>query len=430
MVFRPYGDPPSVARRRRGPVVVDLFAGSGGLALGLELAGFVPIYVNELNPAAMATYLSNRLRRHPDLVRNTSSDIAELTGGIASRGRGGRLKPWASSMRTAHGDIDLVVGGPPCQGYSAIGHRRSFAVPREDVPSNHLYRDMAAVIRALKPRMFLFENVANLERAKWTDAGSQGEIWRAVLKTFKNLDGYTVTSDKLYARDYGVPQNRPRLLIVGIRSDLGFREEMGRPGFGLLPDPQGGPPDPIDFLGDLVDPEYQPGAATVRYPKTAESVVQQWFRFDPVSQAPYRRGDIVTDHEYSRHKEKIVSKFQYMLETNGDIRTSDRTKKFAQRLIPATWGPGGPNITATSLPDDFVHFSQPRTLTVREWARLQTFPDWYQFDGVRTTGGRRRAGDPDAGDWTREVPKYTQIGNAVPVLLGQAIGEHFRELLR
>ena len=106
-----------------------------------------------------------------------------------------------------------------------------------------------------------------------------------------------------------------------------------------------------------------------------------------------------------------------------------RSKKFAQRWVRPEWGPSGPSITATSLPDDYVHFSQPRTFTVREWARFQTFPDWYQFAGKRTTGGRRRAGDPDAGDWSREVPKYTQIGNAVPVGLARAVGLHLQKLI-
>ena len=118
-----------------------------------------------------------------------------------------------------------------------------------------------------------------------------------------------------------------------------------------------------------------------------------------------------------------------MIENDGEIPEEMQTKKFAQRVLPVRWDERGPTITATSLPDDYVHFSQPRSLTVREWARLQTFPDWYQFAGKRTTGGRRRAGDPDAGDWSREVPKYTQIGNAVPVLLAQAIGEHLSGLL-
>jgi site-specific DNA-cytosine methylase len=84
-----------------------------------------------------------------------------------------------------------------------------------------------------------------------------------------------------------------------------------------------------------------------------------------------------------------------------------KTKKFSQRLLPERWGPNGPSITATSLADDYVHFSQARVLTVREWARLQGFPDWYQFSGSRTTGGLRRAGNPKEGIFDRELPNWT-----------------------
>ena len=106
-----------------------------------------------------------------------------------------------------------------------------------------------------------------------------------------------------------------------------------------------------------------------------------------------------------------------------------KQKKFAQRLLPKYWGVSGPTITATSLPDDYVHFAQPRILTVREWARLQGFPDWYEFSGSRTTGGIRRAGNPREGVFDRELPKYTQIGNAVPVQVAEAVGLHFKKIL-
>jgi len=108
-----------------------------------------------------------------------------------------------------------------------------------------------------------------------------------------------------------------------------------------------------------------------------------------------------------------------------------KTKKFSQKVLPKKWkNSTGPNITATSLPDDYVHYEQPRSLTVREWARLQMFPDWYQFSGKRTTGGIRRAGNPKEGLHDREVPKYTQIGNAVPVKLAYEIAKHFMKLLK
>lgn len=118
-----------------------------------------------------------------------------------------------------------------------------------------------------------------------------------------------------------------------------------------------------------------------------------------------------------------------MLQHNGEIPEHYKTKKFSQRVLKADWGNGEPNITATALPDDYVHYSQPRVLTVREWARLQLFPDWYRFAGKRTTGGLRRAGKPTEGIFDREVPKYTQIGNAVPVGLAERLGNHFRKIL-
>ena len=119
-----------------------------------------------------------------------------------------------------------------------------------------------------------------------------------------------------------------------------------------------------------------------------------------------------------------------MVKNKGVIPDHLKTKKFAQRLLPKTWGNKGPSITACSLPDDFVHYKQARTLTVREMARLQTFPDKYKFCGKRTTGGIRRAGNPREGNFEREVPKYTQIGNAVPVRLAENIGTHFRKILK
>ena len=137
----------------------------------------------------------------------------------------------------------------------------------------------------------------------------------------------------------------------------------------------------------------------------------------------------MSEQEYSKHSDKVKERFAYMIKNDGQIPEHLRTKKFAQRVLPRTWGPKGPSITACSLTDDFVHYSEPRTLTVREWARLQTFPDWYEFAGKRTTGGLRRAGNPREKNFEREVPKYTQIGNAVPVKLGYELGKHFHTLI-
>lgn len=236
--------------------------------------------------------------------------------------------------------------------------------------------------------------------------------------------------------------------LVGIRSDIAV---AASPILNLSPDimdaveaqflPLPGSkecPDIEVLLGDLVDPNvevffdearYPKGKlVTSVYPKAAEPGTQEYFRSSKCVDLS-AKGAILTEQEYSKHSERIVAKFRHMLANNGEIPDDVKTKKFSQRVLKRRWGNTAPNITATSLPDDYVHFSQPRTLTVREWARLQLFPDWYIFKGKRTTGGLRRAGNPREGVFDREAPKYTQIGNAVPVGLAEEVGKHFRRIL-
>lgn len=408
------------------------------MSLGLEEAGFLPLYVNELNPDAMRSYLGNRSHfRHLYLPQYHSFDIkSELVhkdGQIDGLIEGIRRDRGINARK---GELDLLVGGPPCQGYSVIGHRRSYSVDKKQSPSNHLYQDMVLVISRLQPKLFVFENVQGLLYSKWSLYGSKGEIWKDVRRAFAGIPGYQVRHSLVYAKDYGVSQNRPRVLLVGVRENAGIRfnkeEEIDAVNAGLLPKPRGKSPDLIDLLGDLVDPLYMPAGSiksTNEYPSDAHHKIQRKLR------KPGRRGkvliagDPLEEHDYSRHSPKIIEKFQYMIDNNGKIPEAMKTKKFSQRVLPERWGGKGPRITVTSMPDDYVHFSQPRILTVREWARLQGFPDWYRFSGNRTVGSVGRAGNPQAGIHSRSLPKYTQIGNAVPVLLAQKVGNHFRKLL-
>ena len=410
---------------------VDLFAGCGGLSLGMELAGFKPLLVNELNHDAMNTYLLNRKSHFPllsskyhihdvkELVKNKGKNLNEIISGFNTDYK----------VNTKLGDIDLVVGGPPCQGFSGIGHRRSYAVDKEQLPSNYLYQDMAYVVHKLRPKIFLFENVRGLLNSKWTSEGEKGEIWADVIKTFSNIPKYNVQYQLVFAKDYDVPQNRPRILLVGIRNDINISINPKLTAGGFLPEPTKNYPNLIDLLDDLVDTNYTNGGESLFYPKDPKSEIQKWLRTDLHSNKLFKKGDPLTEQQYSNHNNQVIEKFTYMLNNYGEIKEEMKTKKFAQRLLQKKWDQSGPNITATSLADDYVHYSQPRILTVREWARLQTFPDWYQFSGKRTTGGIRRAGNPLNGVFEREVPKYTQIGNAVPVLLAKAIGEHFKSIL-
>ena len=196
---------------------IDLFAGCGGLSLGLEQAGFYPVYVNELNKDALETYLINRETEYPHLrdQKFHSNDIKECINEKF-------FKQLKINLRREFGTskVDLVCGGPPCQGFSGIGIRRSYSVDKEQLPSNHLYQDMSYFIHKMQPKIFLFENVEGLLSSKWNKEGVQGEIFKDVLKTFQNLKGYDVKYKLVHAKDYGVPQNRPRVLIVGIKSTI------------------------------------------------------------------------------------------------------------------------------------------------------------------------------------------------------------------
>lgn len=420
----------------QGPYFVDLFAGCGGLSLGLEGAGFVPVFVNELHHDAMETYVENRehlapLLKQPDFHCYDVKEMV-LTPGYLERLCTGLSATHGFDPRD--GSLDLVVGGPPCQGFSGIGHRRSYSVDKEQLPSNYLFEDMLFVVNKLRPKAFVFENVKGLLSARWTSEGEKGEIWSEILGTFTREleEHYYIGWHLVHAKEYGVPQNRPRVLMIGLRKDISgsFAPDPEKRATGLLPEPTAlAAPDLVDVLGDLVDPDYENGGVTDAYPSKASNSIQHYFRKDPETGRTLRKGALLTHHEYSKHSESVIKKFRYMLEHDGRIPERYKTKKFAQRVLPPRWGIKGPTITATSLPDDYVHFSQPRILTVREWARLQTFPDWYRFKGKRTTGGMRRAGNPRDGIFEREVPQYTQIGNAVPVLLAEAVGKHLRKLI-
>ena len=407
---------------------IDLFAGCGGLSLGLEQSGFTPVYVNELNKDAMATYLENR-KEYKFLhdKRFNSNDIYDLTSKKSS------LNELSINLKKEYGilkgDIALVVGGPPCQGYSGMGHRRNYKVEKNEIPSNHLYKEMAKVIKHIEPKAFIFENVRGLLTAKWTSEGKKGEIFEDVKKEFGKLKNYFQDFALVQCKDYGVPQNRPRVLLIGIRKDINFIFDKNKIANGLLPKPTNDYPNLEELLSDLIDPSYTRKFITEKYKSSPKTEIQKKLRTKKGKNSFYGKNALVSDQEYSNHSPNIIKKFSYMISNNGDIPETMKTKKFSQRVLPKKWKKGGPNITATSLPDDYVHFSQPRSLTVREWARLQMFPDWYNFKGKRTTGGVRRAGNPHKGNWEREVPKYTQIGNAVPVKLAFEIGKHIIKIL-
>ncbi|MFN8517761.1 MAG: DNA cytosine methyltransferase [Chloroflexia bacterium] len=435
--------------------IVDLFAGCGGLSLGLELVGFEPLLVAELNKSARETYCRNR----PELPEERIlEDVREL-----SKMDVGDLRARLGLRQGEHPTV--LAGGPPCQGFSGIGHRRTNSdVEKHQIVSNHLYKDMVTLIDKMEPDVFLFENVRGLLAAKWR-RGRPAKVWDSVRRHFlrKLRDRYAIAFDVVRSYDYAVPQNRPRVLMVGIHRrrwrslstslgradmdalalDLCSATERNRPSAlsaGLLPAPldwKACVPNLKDLLGDLVDAKWDSRLSSAgklsctEYPRAARGSWQKAMRARSHSERkPLRAGAPLNEQEYSRHSTKVKRRFEAAQQApNGLPPKGMRTKKFAQRALPAKWNGKPPHFTVASLPDDFAHYKSHRSLTVREWARLQGFPDRYEFAGPRTTGGHRRAGDVRKGDSVREAPKYTQIGNAVPVLLAAAIGWHIRALL-
>jgi len=350
---------------------------------------------------------------------------------------------------------------------------------------------MVNIIDSLRPKAFIFENVSGLLSSKWftNDPDSRpGEIFNSILfgnKGFGRLiadKGESVISrrrrlphEKRYvilwrevkSFDYGVPQNRPRVIVVGLREDIANAAQLkclpARPfskleaealedtHYALLPAPSTKTPWTVkEVIGDLqglerLVPDRADGEKRLEFSVERAGVsrggppdeVKRWYLSDEASwlKGAFDSSKIppLTEQQYTSHKPEIRRRFEQMIKLTekGMSITSDlRTKKFAQRVLQPTWGGKPPGITVTSLPDDFVHYSEPRIPTVREWARLQTFPDWYVFKGPRTTGGRRRAGDPSKKIFDRDVPKYTQIGNAVPVKLAYEIGRQVSRLLK
>jgi len=405
---------------------VDLFAGCGGLTRGLEDSGFRCLAFNEINKDAADSFALN----FPDAIR-LDGDIREaVSNEIIEK----EILPVVGES-----GVDLVCGGPPCQGFSGIGHRRSFNVEKADIPTNHLFQEMIRVINKIQPKAFLFENVQGLLSSKWTNKGVKGEIFRDVWQAFSSIEGYVAQPTLIHAYGFGVPQNRPRVMIMGIRKNIlkktnlvatkfdptvssdKFQKQLRNNG-GFFPVWKGSTAPTIpEAISDLEYDDWKEGEIYHRHPPNSDFQKTMRRKLGRVF-----KKQKITDHIVSNHSKKVRDRFQYMIDhsiTNiRNLPDDMKTKKFSQKLLPVNWGDGSPTITCCSNSDDYIHYSMPRALSVREWARLQTFPDHHLFSGPRTTGGVRRAGNPDKGIWDREVPKYTQIGNAVPPKLAEAIG--------
>jgi DNA (cytosine-5)-methyltransferase 1 len=301
--------------------IVSLFAGAGGLDLGLIQAGHQVIWANDIFADAVATYRSN-LGPHID-----TRDIHDIPSSDIP-------------------DCDVVVGGFPCQGFSVANTGRNINDPR-----NQLFREMVRVVGDKRPRYFVAENVKGLLSM------DGGAALREIEETFSSV-GFRVLHRVVNAADYGVPQLRKRLLIAGVRQD--------QPDFVIFPPaPTHSDPERAALLG--LQPWRTVGEALAHYP-------------DPAADQQ------IPNHEHSLYK----------LRFNGHLG-----HRFIDPLRPA------PTVTARGDERGGVvilhHPNNRRRMTARELAAVQSFPDWFVFSGTKTSA-------------------YRQIANAVPPLLGKAIG--------
>lgn len=391
--------------------VIDLFAGCGGLSLGLYQAGWRGVFAVEKNKCAFETLKHNLIdKKHhfnwPEWLPQEPTDIVEL------------LKQHEDELKSLRGKIDLVAGGPPCQGFSMAGKRM------ENDQRNKLVFSYISFIRLVQPRLLLFENVKgftySFDKAKNPDAIPYSQI---VVEQLEKL-GYDVTPYIINFAEFGVPQRRKRFILVGVRKAIKNRsnEFIGRlkeqlPKF-IEQHRLTKSPTLSDAISDLLKsngteptPD-RPGFQSGRYGKPL-TPYQKFLRMD-ISESQ----DVPNSHSFARHTSEKTSCFEKLLSEKSTIAgrriDGDERKKWGIRqrgitvLDPNTVSP-----TITGAPDDYLHYSEPRIMTVRECARIQSFPDWYEFKSKYTTGGEMRK---------MEVPRYSQVGNAIPPLFAFQAG--------
>ncbi|MGY3511076.1 DNA cytosine methyltransferase [Bradyrhizobium lupini] len=393
-------------------VFVDAFAGCGGLSLGLMQAGLTGRFAIEHDRFAFATLQANLLSRGAKFRFNWPRWLPKEPQPIeAVLGKHGR------QLRQLQGSIDVLVGGPPCQGFSTAGRRE------HDDPRNRLFASYLKLVECLRPKIVLIENV----RGFTMDFEQASKNYAALVRD-ELSNAYEVYDQLLDLSKFGVPQARTRYFLLALRKGLTAEnpfELLAKrlPSFlrklGLTA--------PISAWAAISDLETarggtRPSSETVGFEEIAYAGPRNSYQ-RLMSNGAAAPGDL----RLARHSPEITARFGKLIRLshaegrlNRSISSKTRSRLGIRKQALRVLDPDRPSPTITSMPDDLLHYSEPRTLTVRENARLQSFPDWFSFKGKYTTGGKLRK---------REVPRFTQVANAVPPLVSRAIGEMIMELL-
>lgn len=321
---------------------IDLFAGAGGMSLGFDNAGFKNLLSVEFNKDFAETYKKNFPRYNlivDDIKNVTEKQIYDII---------------------KNEKVDVIIGGPPCQGFSIAGNiGRNFI----DDDRNRLFKEFVRFVKIIKPRMFVLENVAAMERH------NKGKTIKEIVSSFKEI-GYDIKYKVLNAVNYGVPQERRRIFIVGTLGENNFE-----------------------------------------YPHEINKIVTVKEAIDDLPKLENGETSEIPNHTAMKHSAQMLEKMSYVSDggNRNDIPEKLRPKSGDSRKY-IRYNSKKPSFCVTGDMRKIFHYSQNRALTCRELARLQTFPDSFVFFG-------------NAGKVQQ------QIGNAVPVLLANKIALQVKEVL-
>ncbi|WP_156019398.1 DNA cytosine methyltransferase [Streptococcus ruminantium] len=382
---------------------IDLFAGAGGLSLGLHKAGLTGVFAVERNKDAFETLKYNLIDKKshfdwPEWLDQKNWDILEL------------LEKHSLELSNLKGNVDLVVGGPPCQGFSMAGKRQN-----DDV-RNQLMHSYIEIVSLVQPTFLFFENVQGFT-VDFKGEDTSKNYSDILLDKLENL-GYKVDYQIITMSEFGVPQNRKRFILFASKDELkksffdilihnrdAFLKERRL----KLPITVSQAIDDLKYEHGVVDSKDTKNFKNGTYGK-ANSSYQRLMKKNLVKKA------IPDSHRFAKHRQETVDLFERLMQASDKVIRITPKMNLVEGLKKRGVTPLKEKSvcnTITSIPDDYIHYVEPRIMTVREHARIQSFPDEYAFKGPYTTGGERRKID---------VPRYTQVANAVPPLFAEQVG--------
>lgn len=379
--------------------VIDLFSGAGGLSYGFEQAGCVIDLAIEKDAWAVETYKENH--KNQNILE---ADINTLDDEFFAKYKG---------------KIDIVMGGPPCQGFSIAASNRR----KKDDIRNVLYKQFLRVVGIVEPKVVLIENVKEIINYKLPDGT---KIVDDIKKYLDSL-GYSYDYKILNCRKYGIPQDRRRFFFVAVKGEKQIDIEKMMQEFIT---------DEISFFEAMSD---LPVVKPKQYPE--DSVLEYEVNPQNDYQKKMRRGaDKLYNHIPMQHTDKTIEKFAFLQKNagtdlpedlkprvRGDLDTvSNSTFSQNHRIIDGN--KVSPTITA-SFYSSFIHPSQARNITVREAARMQTFPDTFVFKGKKTTLSKKLLEKKGIFE-ELHLDQFNQVGNAVPPIMGHHLAEICSKLVK